>query len=208
MRTLKLGRQKRLLLISVISWLSFFSLISRGYTAGNSADYTMEYTNNGLSLAATNVPLDVILTDIHEKTGLKLKIHEDHIGRTVSANFKQLDLEQAIKRILRGRNYICFFRSGGELEKVVTIPGSPGGADRERIKKSKELPAGMDQKRRATVEIADLEAMINIGSPLESYNPGEPAGMKLAPAKEDIAQAMQIIDPPVDLRIEEIMEIE
>lgn len=208
MEPLKLRKQKRLLLISIIAWVGFFSLMSTGYTVENSFSYTLEYTDNRLSLAATNVPLHIILTDIQERTDLKVQIDKDHIGGTVSANFKQLDLAQAIGKILRGINYICFFGSGGNLEKIITIPGSPGQTALAREKNSIELPAGMDQNAPPAAGIGDMDIGMDVGSPFETENLGDPAEMKLAPVKEDIAHAMQIIQPPADLRIEQIMEIE
>lgn len=209
MQPLAPSKQKRLPMTAIMSWFVLFTLASTGYTADYNVSYALDIMdNNRLSLDATGVPLEIILEDIQKETGLKMKIHRDHIGRTVSVNFKQLGLEQAIMRILRGINYICYFRSGGEVEKIITIPGSTGDADSDWIEDTEILPDGMWQKMQATVDIADQNVMANLDIPFESEDPGGPTGMMLAPAKGDIAKDMQIMETPANLRVEEMMEIE
>jgi hypothetical protein len=80
--------------------VSFFSLLnSQIHAATNSSNYSLKFSgNNRLSLDARNVPLGSLLEDIKEKTGLKLKIHKDHIDQRVSVYFKSLSPEKFVSR--------------------------------------------------------------------------------------------------------------
>lgn len=81
----------------------------------------IDYRNGQLSAQFTVASLDAALTRIAEKTGITFSINpgaED--GSTVSADFDQRPLEEGLRTLLNGYNYMMLYETGNNGSKQVS----------------------------------------------------------------------------------------
>ncbi|MEA1947220.1 MAG: hypothetical protein U9N83_07930 [Thermodesulfobacteriota bacterium] len=160
-----------------------------------------------MTLVAKSVPLGSLLEDIQKRTGLKLKIHKNHIDQRVSVDFKSLSIEKAIKRILKGINYICLFRSGNKVEKIITFSSPPREIDFSGDTQDRIFPLNTSEKDMNPSEIEDMEIAMDIKPPPEIEDMEIAMGIKPPPEIEDMEIAMGIEPPPEIEDIEAAMGI-
>jgi hypothetical protein len=84
----------------------------------------IEIKNNRISIDAKNAPLPEVLKKIEKDTGVKMTLHKAADGKRVTAQFKNLDIENALRKIL-GDNYAFVF-SKDKVESALP-PKDPQG---------------------------------------------------------------------------------
>ena len=166
MQLLNLAKQRCCFLLLLVYFFSIFILNSQIHASTNNFNYVLEISDNQrMTLVAKDVPLCSLLEDIQKKTGLKLKIHKNHIDQRVSVDFKSLSLEKAIKRILKGINYICIFRSGNKVEEIITISSLPRKINFSGDTQDRRSPLNKSEKDMNPSEIEDMEIAMCIMPP-------------------------------------------
>ncbi len=209
MKLLDIIKKKGWFLLVLVSFFNISLLCSQIYASTENFNYSLEFSDNSkLTLAAKNVPLGLLLEDIQKETGLKLKIHEDHVNQLVSVNFKLLSLEQGIKRILKGINYICLFRSDQKVEKITTISSPPRKTHLSEDTLDRKVPSHKIERIMPPPEIADMEIAMGVKPPHKTEDLETAMEIKPPPVTEDMEVAMGVIPPPENLHILEVMEIE
>ena len=94
----------------------------------------IEIKNNRISIDAKNAPLPEVLKKIEKDTGVKMTLHKAADGKRVTAQFKNLDIENALRKIL-GDNYAFVFskdkkdKSGLVLKEVTAVSSAFGKDD-------------------------------------------------------------------------------
>ena len=77
--------------------------------------------NSRMSAALNGASLMSVAEDIHSQLGISFKGDESLVEGRVSAAFKDLPIEQGIKRMLAGFNYSLLFDSQGQVSQVMIM---------------------------------------------------------------------------------------
>jgi len=91
-------------------------------------------TQGKISANVTSEPLRQVVDVLKQKTEIRFSVEEDVAGQMVSANFQDLPVAAAIKKLLEGTgiNYAVLGDANGDPETVFIgnseRPGSPGGS--------------------------------------------------------------------------------
>jgi type II secretory pathway component GspD/PulD (secretin) len=97
----------------------------------------MTIQDSRMSADLNGVSLMNVAEDIYSQLGISFRADDSLMQRRVSVAFKDLPIEQAIKRILAGTSYILLFDSQGRVSQVMVMS------------KEKEPMASQDQFTRS-----------------------------------------------------------
>ena len=101
-----------------------------------------------MSVDLREASLVTVARDIERQSGISFKGDESLLDETVSVAFKDLPLEQGVKRILAGLNYGLLYDSRGEISEVVIMSeGSVPGTAQPRIRRAPVRPGAPAQQR-------------------------------------------------------------
>lgn len=91
--------------------------------------------NGRMSVDVKEAPLVGIAKDIENQAGISFKGDESLLEEKVSVSFKDLPLEEGIKRILANMNYSLMFDNRGQVSEVMIMSeGSGSGAPQPQVK--------------------------------------------------------------------------
>lgn len=91
----------------------------------------VQYAHGRLTVSATDVPLADLLQKVARATGLEVVFDVRPEGRT-SLSFRDLPLDESLRRILRGRNFAFEYARPGVPAKLWIFSGSGAGKDSPR----------------------------------------------------------------------------
>ena len=87
---------------------------------------TVEFQNERLSVHAEEVPLQEILGEIGEKSGINFILRDEKAAANlITLDLKDLAPARALEAILRGLNF-AYFYSGARLAQVIVLPKGVG----------------------------------------------------------------------------------
>jgi len=95
----------------------------------SSHDGAVLIKNGRASTNAENVPIMEMLLMIQEQCSIWFKCNESLLDEKVSVQFKDLALEDGIKRILSSMNHVFVFDANGRLAGVMILGKSKTGMD-------------------------------------------------------------------------------
>jgi hypothetical protein len=108
---------------------------------------TMEMQAGRLSVSARDVPWSIFLPDLEKQTGIQIRLRSALTG-TLTADFKDLPIEDGIKKIFRDVNLAFFYSKGGSagsksgrLAEIWLWPKG-GSASASSPEESSEVPSG------------------------------------------------------------------
>jgi hypothetical protein len=90
------------------------------------ASFVLSFKDNYLSAKAEKIPLGSVLEELGRKANLKISMESSIVKDIITVEFKNLPLEEGIKRILQNRNYMLTYAdshssNGGVLAQVIGI---------------------------------------------------------------------------------------
>jgi type II secretory pathway component GspD/PulD (secretin) len=146
----------------------------------------VEFQNERLSVHAEEVPLQEILGEIGEKSGINFVLRDEKAAANViTLDLKDLAPARALEEILRGLNF-AYFYSGTRLARVVILPqgvgmiGSGGrapslGGSRDRLPGAtklkpkaeaiKKTPEQIKEESRVTSKLDAIDDLENKNDP-------------------------------------------
>lgn len=126
--------------------LSWFLLTTLCWAAGN-----VTIQQGRMSVDLKEASLVSVAKDIEKQSGITFKGDDSLLEEKVSVSFKDLPLEQGIKRILATLNYSFLFDSQGEISQVMIVSeGSVPSAPQPQLRRPPVRPAASpppDQRR-------------------------------------------------------------
>ena len=105
------------LLIIMCSILFLFSTV-------HAANEINRNQNGAFSAQLSNAKLSELTKSIKESYGIEFKGPEDLFQSAISVSFENLKLEEMVKRILGGKNYVFKYDNQGNLTEVTLLPKS------------------------------------------------------------------------------------
>ncbi len=102
--------------------LAISQSVSAGAGEGNQKqpDYALEIRGESISLQATDVPLSRIILDIGQRMNIQV-VAQIGDSERISAEFKDLPLEKALRRLSRNHALIID-DEGGAISKIFLLP--------------------------------------------------------------------------------------
>ncbi len=117
--------------------LLFFSFVLFVATGSEGADgdrkvpdtfFSITLEDGLFSIEADNIPLDLLINDLYEKTGVKFIIHSGSLpSETISLSFKKLSFYETLSRILKGYNYIIIGEASLVSSRVIILSSRGSG---------------------------------------------------------------------------------
>ena len=108
-----------------IHWLTFvfiatcFIINPQSSTASTSAD--VKYDGKRLSVHASGVPLEQLLSMVEKYTGIEFS-YDDLLAKTnVYANFENNSLDEGVRRILLQFNYAVIYNGSGHMRTILVL---------------------------------------------------------------------------------------
>jgi hypothetical protein len=125
------------------------------------ASNIIEIKDNLISLDVKDTDLSEVLKEIEKRTGIKITIGKELIGKKITKSFKNLDVERAL-RIILGEDYVfVFLKDPTTKDKFVLKEVKAGAAIGSELSKGKMI----------TIEIAYGKGKEEVGA----FNAGEGA---------------------------------
>ncbi|MEW6054752.1 MAG: hypothetical protein AB1552_13350 [Nitrospirota bacterium] len=82
--------------------------------------FEVKLKENLISLQAKEAEISDVLKDIGLKTGLRMNVGKDLLGKKIDASFENLDIETAVREIIRDTYYVLTFKQQlADKEKYV-----------------------------------------------------------------------------------------
>lgn len=106
------------LFVTVICFILF--LLSTGHAANE----INRNQNGGFSALLNNAKLSELTKSINESYGIEFKGPDEIFQSAISVTFENLKLEEMVKRILGGKNYVFKYDNQGNLTEVTLLPKS------------------------------------------------------------------------------------
>lgn len=117
--------------------LLFFSFVLFVATGSEGADgdrkvpdtfFSITLEDDLFSIEADNIPLDVLINDLYEKTGVKFIVHSGSLpSETISLSFKKLSFYETVSRILKAYNYIIIGDASLVSSRVIILSSRGSG---------------------------------------------------------------------------------
>jgi len=123
----------------------------------------MRYDADRLTVHADGVPLDAIIDELHERTGIQVR-GSLLDGRVVHKQFDALPLEQALDRLLGRQNFVLVYGPTGKPEALdllgLALPRQPAPRTPLRVARppAAGIPPAMSTPPRAPGVAAFLQA--------------------------------------------------
>lgn len=112
-------------------FISSGSAETAGFTGtGSSYDGRIQIDNNGVTADLRNAPLRGVIREIGEKSNIWFKGDESVIDEKVSVQFKDLPLEESLKRILINCNYSVIYDGKGRVAGLYILGKEKSGRDK------------------------------------------------------------------------------
>jgi len=95
-----------------------------------SSDFYVKVNRGRLSVTADNAHFGTLMDQIAKDAGFELSISPDVAGKTLSTEFRDLDLERGIQRLMgliSHRNFFMFYGRDGNIKKI-EIYGAGSGS--------------------------------------------------------------------------------
>lgn len=129
-----------LLLLSI----PVLGLGASGDSGAGGASFVVEAKNDLLTLRANDIPLKEVLTEIVDQSGISITIHGELEG-LISADFSDLPMDEGLKRLVKGLNYVFIYgsekgKSGTLPIKRVIIYSKKGGGPIRRLESRRVVP--------------------------------------------------------------------
>lgn len=139
----------------VLILLSMFFILYPLYLFGEDVKNSqIEVKDNLISLDVKDADLSWVLKELEQKTGVKISIGKELFGKKITKNFKNVDLEKALKVIL-GENYIFIFSKDlSKQEKFIL----------KEVKTGAAIGSVTSQKRTITIDIPYGKGKGEVGS--------------------------------------------
>jgi hypothetical protein len=116
----------RLLLSAAIGLL--FLIWTSGPVIGGDPP-RIRFSDGYLTINATKTPLIPLLESLSEASGIEILIAEDLGPHEVTANFLNVPLEEALKRMLRGLNHALVYEKRENILRLRTLKIYPDGKE-------------------------------------------------------------------------------
>lgn len=104
-------------IITACSILLFFSTV-------DAANEIIKNQNGAFSAQLSNVKLTDLTKSLKDNHGIEFKGQEELFQSAISVSFENLKLEEMVKRILGGKNYVFKYDKQGNLTEVTLLPKS------------------------------------------------------------------------------------
>lgn len=103
--------------ITACSILLFFSTV-------DAANEIIKNQNGAFSAQLSNAKLTDLTKSLKDNHGIEFKGQEELFQSAISVSFDNLKLEEMVKRILGGKNYVFKYDNQGNLTEVTLLPKS------------------------------------------------------------------------------------
>jgi hypothetical protein len=110
--------RKQVFILALLFFLGMFFIPPAGLASEAPSGITIQYSNNKISVDLVNAPLGDVLDIIHDKTGVDYQLSRDLRELKINVAFRDLDLEQGLKKILRRVNNAFIY---GPERKVLKV---------------------------------------------------------------------------------------
>jgi hypothetical protein len=118
-----MGRSIGWILVSLVLW-------APPLLAAEAPRIDVSYQKQSLSVNVSDAPLDTVLVEISRQTGLDIsletKLVKSFSEEKVTAEFKDLALEDGLRRLLGPRNMMLLYDAAGLTEARIYIDGTGG----------------------------------------------------------------------------------
>ena len=118
--------------LGIVGLIFTLNIASYGFAEISSHDEKLLIKNNIVSAKLENIPLGKILRQIEEQSNVWFKGDESLLNEKVSVQFKDLSLEDGLKRILISFNYSLIFDTKRNLAGLIILGKSKPGQDMVR----------------------------------------------------------------------------
>ncbi len=93
-------------------------------STGHAANEIQRNQNGGFSASLSNTKLSELTKSITENYGIEFKGQDDLFQSAISVSFENIKLEEMVKRILVGKNFVFKYNNLGNLTEVTLLPKS------------------------------------------------------------------------------------
>jgi hypothetical protein len=152
----------------LLSFLAGISLAAERNAQHSENFAGIDYRNCLMRVSVKNQKFQKVMDAVSKKTGIKIVIN-DTTDKELTIDFKYLSLEKGLKRLLKGSNYVLFYRSeesvdfrqSSRLMKVLIFPKSGGWTMTDLGELAEDRPADRAKQTGAMKEILnqDLERL-------------------------------------------------
>lgn len=94
------------------------------FSSGHAANEINRNQTGGFSARLNNAKLSELTKSINESYGIDFKGPDEMFQSAISVTFENLKLEEMVKRILGGKNYVFKYDNQGNLTEVTLLPKS------------------------------------------------------------------------------------
>jgi hypothetical protein len=94
------------------------------FSTVDAADQIIRNQNGAFSAQLSNAKLTDLTKSIKDNHGIEFKGQEELFQSAISVSFENLKLEEMVKRILGGKNYVFKYDNQGNLTEVTLLPKS------------------------------------------------------------------------------------
>ena len=207
-------------MLTKIHWLTFvfiaicFIINPQSPTASTTAD--VKYDGKRLSVHASGVPLEQLLSTVEKHTGIQFSYNELLAETNVYANFENNSLDEGVRRILLQFNYAVIYTGSGHMKTVLVVnrkrASSKNPADQTELYASQQqtdtndipvtiLEQGEAPPNDIPIALADQEGappfsgqVTGQGTRERDIPPGAKEGVTPPPGEEHLAP---VVDPNV-----------
>ncbi|GBE12796.1 HEAT repeat protein [bacterium BMS3Bbin14] len=156
-----------------------------------------------LTVSVNEVPLPIILMKLADQTGIGFEIYAD-IGLKISANFKDMPLDEGIKRLLKSSNHIIVYSENSKknilprtthIVKIIITDNSGRNTNRPIM----VHPAGSIHSNQRPGHLTSIPERIRkrMADIRKGRFPANPAGNKSAKSLEYYAELLKNSDPTI-----------
>ncbi len=129
---------------------------ARGAPPDPAAGAQVQYAQGRLTVSATDVPLADLLQKVARATGLEVVLDARLEGRA-SLSFRDLPLDESLRRLLRGRNFAFEYARPGVPAKLWIFSGSPADKGSARVPEIGPPPQGTEEVQNLQSNLAAEE---------------------------------------------------
>lgn len=157
-------------LLFLFFWLPYMARVSEGADKkekGSGTIISITIEDGLFSIKTDNIPLDVLLNDFYEKTGVKFITYGSFLlSENVSLTFEKLPLNETVSRILKGYNFVLVKEDSLATSRVIILSPKAsaetfqfGFEQKEEIppiSSPASIPASLDECATLEITIADI----------------------------------------------------
>jgi hypothetical protein len=104
--------------------------------------------NGRMSADLKEAPLAGVTKDIEKQSGISFKGDESFLEEKISVSFKDLSVEEGIRRMLANMNYSLMFDNQGEVSEVMIMSEKTGaGALQPQVRPASAVPPSPTERR-------------------------------------------------------------